>query len=375
MKKEPKSNDSDIFYALALSYIKGIGSITAKKLIGHFDAPKALFDAKKSAVLAIPDIGDYVVFQIQKEKEQALALAEKEFQFALKHKLELLFYQDTNYPLLLKNCLDAPLILFAKGNYHLEHQKIISIVGTRNNTNYGANFIKELVHDLKEYNPLIISGLALGCDAKAHQAALENQLQTIGVLAHGLNRIYPAKHEKMAQQMLENGGLLSEFSSFHKPIREHFLRRNRIIAGLSHATIIIESAQKGGAMTTAKVAFDYNRDVMALPGNINNHFSQGCNNLIKNNIASLITSSEDLIRLLNWEEKPLQKKSVQKQLFIHLEATEQIIYDYLSVHEKQTADQLSLTLQIPMPRLSVELLNMELKGVVQALPGKMYKLC
>ncbi len=371
----PSNNSSDLFYVLALSYVKGVGSISAKKLIHHFDSPKALFYTKKADLLAIPDIGEHIVYQIQKEKKQALILAEKEFQFASKHQLEVLFYQTSNYPSLLKNCPDAPLILFSKGNYHLEHQKIISIVGTRNKTHYGASFIKELISDLKEYNPVIVSGLALGCDAEAHKTALKNQLQTIGVLAHGLNRIYPTQHQKMALQMLENGGLLTEFSSFHKPIREHFLKRNRIIAGLSQATIIIESAQKGGAITTAKAAFDYNRDVLALPGNIQNTFSQGCNQLIKNNTASLITSAEDLVRLLNWEEKLMQRKSIQKQLFIHLEETEQIIYNYLSEHEKQTADQLSLALQIPMPRLSTELLNLELKGIVRTLSGKMYELC
>ncbi|APD06496.1 protein smf [Flavobacteriaceae bacterium UJ101] len=375
MKKIPKYNSEDLFYTLALSYVKGIGSISIKKLLHHFESSKMIFNTSKKELLQVLDIGEYTVAQIIKEKKKVLELAEKEFQFALRNKLEILFYQDSNYPKHLKNCPDAPLILFSKGNYHLEHQKIISIVGTRNKTNYGKKFIQELIYNLKVYQPVIISGLALGCDAIAHQAALENELQTMGVLAHGLDQLYPSKHKKMAEQMLENGGLLTEFSSFHNPIREHFLKRNRIIAGMSQATLIVESAKKGGAMTTAKAAFDYNRDVLALPGNIHNPFSQGCNELIKNNIASLVTSAEDVVRLLNWEEKTSTKKNIQKQLFVHLEETEQRIYNYLYEYEKGTVDQLSLILQIPMPRLSVELLNMELKGVVRSLSGKTYELC
>ncbi|MFV0237260.1 MAG: DNA-processing protein DprA [Flavobacteriales bacterium] len=375
MKKILKSDSEEIFYTLALSYVKGIGSILAQKIRKHFESSKMIFNTSRKELLQIPNIGEYTVSQIIKEKKNVLKLAEREFQFALRNKIEMLFYQDSNYPKYLKNCQDAPLILFSKGNYHLEHQKIISIVGTRNKTHYGKSFIQELIYDLKNYQPVIVSGLALGCDAIAHQSALKNELQTIGVLAHGLNQIYPTKHKKMAERMLEYGGWLTEFSSFQHPIRENFLKRNRIIAGISQATIVIESAKKGGAMTTCRVAFDYNRDVLALPGNIQNQFSQGCNNLIKSNIASLITSSEDVIKLLNWKDKVSIKKGVQKQLFVHLEETEQRIYKYLCDKDKETVDQLSVALQIPIPRLSVELLNMELKGVVRTLSGKVYELC
>lgn len=375
MKKIPQCDSEDLFYTLALSYVKGVGSISIKKLLDHFGSSKTIFNSSKNELLQIPDIGNYIVSQINKEKNKVLKLADNEFQFALQNQLEILFYQDSSYPQQLKNCQDAPLILFSKGNYHLEHQKIISIVGTRNKTPYGKSFIQELIYDLQSYHPVIISGLALGCDSIAHQVALEHNLQTMGILAHGLNQLYPSKHKKMAEQMLENGGLLTEFSSFHRPIRENFLKRNRIIAGISQATIVVESAKKGGAMTTAKAAFDYNRDVFALPGNIQNHFSKGCNELIKNNMASLITSAEDIIQLLNWEKKTSTKKGIQKQLFVHLDETEQRIYNYLYTHDKEAVDQLALALQIPIPRLSAELLNMELKGVVRVLSGKIYELC
>lgn len=376
MKSKLQLDYSNALYLLALSYIKGIGSISAQKILNQFDSPERVFTATKHELLTIPDIGNYIVSQLQKEKKQALQLAEKELNFALKENLHITSYQDSNYPTLLKKCPDAPLILFSKGNLLIaEHQKLISIVGTRNCTAYGKQFIQELISDLKEYQPIIISGLALGCDAQAHQEALNYGLPTWGVLAHGLNQLYPPQHQKLAMQMMENGGVLTEFSSFHKPIRENFLKRNRIIAGLSPITIIVESAKKGGAITTAKVAFDYNRDVFALPGNIQNRYSEGCHELIKNNVASLITSANDIITLLQWENKHSAQKSIQKSLFIHLEETEQRIYDYLIQHNTSTIDQLSLALHIPTPRLSVELLNMELKGAIQALSGNKYTVC
>ncbi len=376
MKSIPQPDFSTLHYVLALSYIKGIGAISAKKLLEYFDSPETIFTATPNELMAIPDIGHYMVTQLQKEKKQALALAEKELNFTIKNHLKVLYYHDTDYPFLLKKCPDAPLILFSKGTHPIgEYQRMISIVGTRNCTAYGKQFIQELVSDLKEYQPTIISGLALGCDVQAHEAALTHHLPTWGVLAHGLNQLYPSQHSKIAEEMMENGGLLTEFSSFHKPVRENFLKRNRIIAGLSPITVIVESAKKGGAITTAKVAFDYNRDVFALPGSIQHRYSEGCHELIKNHVASLITSADDIIKLFDWDNKSSSKKSIQKSLFVHLEETEQRIYDCLSEKGSQTADQLSFTLTIPMPRLSVELLNMELKGVIQTLPGKKYTVC
>ncbi len=364
----------EIQYVLALSYIKGLGPIKIKKLLNHFDDVSDVFKLSKDSVEEIDDIGQYIVNQINKEKNIALKLADIELDFVLKNNIDILYYKNSNYPDYLKNCIDCPLILFSKGYYHLEHKKIISIVGTRNKTNYGYRFINDLVDGLKEFNPVIVSGLALGCDVIAHGAAIRNDLQTIGVLAHGLNQIYPYKHKDISISMLENGGLISEFSSFHKPIRENFLKRNRIVAGISSATIIVESAKKGGSITTAKAAFNYNREVLALPGNITNKYSEGCNDLIKSNIASLITSSDDIIRMLNWENDDSRKLGVQKQLFVHLNDTEQIIYNYLNDKGDSLIDQLALDLEITIPNLSVQLLNMELKGVVSKLSGKLFRL-
>ena len=358
---------------LTLSYIKGVGSITAKKLIEELGSAENVLQASERQLCAINDIGTITAQAIISQKYEATELAVRELNFLQNNEITVLSYMDEKYPAKLKECTDAPLLLFGKGNFEFKNLRILSIVGTRNISKYGKDFIQELVGDLKKYNPLIISGLAYGCDIYAHEAALENDLQTIGVMAHGLNQIYPKDHKRIAMKMMENGGLITEFSSFHSPIRENFLKRNRIVAGIAQATLIVESAAKGGAMTTAQCAFDYNRDVLAVPGRIQDKYSQGCNNLIRENIASLITSAEDLIQLLGWEKKKKTSKPIQKQLFVQLEPTQQLIYDYLAKNGKQSIDILANQLQIPMPRLSVELLNMELKGVVQPLEGKLYE--
>lgn len=367
-------NRTDLFYTLALSYINGIGNISSQKLIKHLGSAISVFESTEDELLRIPDIGNYLVRQIKKERDKAFGSAEKELCFAEQNNIKVINYQDIEYPKELKNCPDAPLILFAKGEGHLKYGKAVSIVGTRNMTPYGKGFIQSLIQDLKAYNPVIISGLALGCDAAAHAFALKNGLQTFAVLAHGLNRIYPPQHKKMAESVMETGGVLTEFSSFHKPIRENFLKRNRIIAGMSHATIVVESARKGGAITTAHAAFDYNREVMVLPGRADDTFSEGCNHLIKSNVAALITSAEDIVQLLGWEEKKVNKE-IQKQLFVDLSTLEKIIYDYLKEHRPQNANQLAVALNIPISKLSVELLNMELKGVIKTSSGRMYDLC
>lgn len=266
--------------------------------------------------------------------------------------------------MLLFYCFSRELLIFPG-------QRIISIVGTRNITTYGIDFTKKLIEDLAPLNPIIVSGFAYGVDILAHQTAMEHNLQTIGVLAHGLNQIYPKTHKRYISKMEENGGFLTEFWSTSQPDKENFVKRNRIVAGISEATIVIESAEKGGSLITANLANDYNREVFAVPGRSSDKYSQGCNNLIKTQRAQLLTSAADLVYHLNWDIKK-KEKTIQKQLFISLTEEEQKVYDFL-LKGKELLDIISIECDIPIFKLSGILLNMELKGVARPLPGKVFE--
>jgi DNA processing protein len=273
----------------------------------------------------------------------------------------------------LQHCIDSPILLFKDGNIDFSNRKIISIVGTRNMSSYGRDFCNKLIDDLAVHNPIIVSGFAYGVDICAHKAAIKNNLQTIAVLAHGFEEIYPKVHKKYINDVNKNGGFLTEFWHEDTPLRENFLKRNRIVAGISKATIIIESAEKGGSLVTADIANSYDKDVFALPGRATDIYSKGCNNLIKNNKAQLLTSANDIVKMLNWDlqEKP---KSIQKQLFVELNENEQKIYDLLHLNGQQLLDIISLECKIPMYQLSSMLLRMEMKGVLKPLPGKLFEL-
>ncbi|MES2487508.1 MAG: DNA-protecting protein DprA, partial [Bacteroidota bacterium] len=247
------------------------------------------------------------------------------------------------------------------------------IVGTRQMTSYGADFCRKLIEDLAPLNPVIVSGFAYGVDIHAHIVAMEHNLQTVGVVAHGLNQVYPKVHKRYVAGMEQNGGFFTEFWSTSNPDKENFVKRNRIVAGLSEATIIIESAEKGGSLITANMANDYNRDVFAVPGRITDKYSMGCNHLIKTQRANLLTSAADLIYMLNWELEEKKTKPVQKQLFVMLEPEEQKIYDYLLKNGKELMDIIALNNDMPIYRLSSLLLTMELKGVIRPLPGKLFE--
>jgi DNA processing protein len=262
--------------------------------------------------------------------------------------------------------------LFTSGNIDLKNKKTISIVGTRQITSYGMEFCRKLIEDLAPLDPVIISGFAYGVDIFAHQLAMEHDLQTIGVVAHGLNQIYPKNHKKYVAKVEQNGGFMTEFWSSSNPEKENFVRRNRIVAGISEATIVIESAERGGSLITANIANDYNRDVFAVPGRTSDKYSQGCNNLIKTQKANLLTSAADLVYILNWEIES-KVKPVQKQLFVSLEADEQKVYDYLLKNGKELMDVIALRCDFPIYKISGMLLNMELKGVIRPLPGKLFE--
>ena len=363
-------NDQDLFYLLALQAVDGVGDIIAKKLLMHFGSAEAVFKANTTQLAAIEGIGTILLKNLK--DPSVFAKAERELQFIASSQLTVTSYQDTKYPERLKHCFDSPLVLFSSGNIDLQNQKTISIVGTRQITSYGLEFCRKFMEELAPMNPVIVSGFAYGVDIAVHQLAMENNLQTIGVVAHGLNQIYPKSHKKYVAKMEENGGFMTEFWSSSNPDKENFVRRNRIVAGMTEATIVIESAERGGSLITANLANDYNRDVFAVPGRVSDKYSQGCNTLIKTQKANVLTSASDLIYMLNWDiEKEV--KSIQKQLFVALDDDEQKIYDYLLQSGKELLDVIALRCDFPIYKISGILLNMELKGVIRPLPGKLFE--
>lgn len=366
-------NDTELLHLLALLKIEGVGDIVAKRLLNHCKSAENIFKSKASQLESIDGIGKILIKNLK--NKAVFDLAQVELNYIKDNNIKVLFYQDDDYPNRLKHCVDGPILLFTSGNIDFNNRKIISIVGTREITSYGTEFCKKLIEDLAPLNPIIVSGFAYGVDIVAHKAAMDNNLQTIGVIAHGLNQVYPKVHKKYVAKMEGNGGFLTEFWSNSNPEKENFVKRNRIVAGISEATIVIESAEKGGSLITANLANDYNRDVFAVPGRTSDKFSQGCNNLIKTQKAHLLTSAADLIYILNWEitSQARNDKAVQKQLFVSLENDEQKIYDYLQKNGKQLLDVMAIDCDFPVFRISTILLNMELKGVVRPLPGKLFE--
>ena len=363
--------ESELFNTLALMRIEGVGDIVAKKLINHLGSAEAVFNAKRSQLLAIEGVGDVLYNNLR--NQTVFKMAENEVRYVMANNIKASFYQDADYPERLKHCIDGPVVLFSSGNINMAGRKTISIVGTRQMTSYGADFCRKLIEDLAPLNPVIISGFAYGIDIHAHILAMDNNLQTIGVVAHGLNQVYPKVHKRYVAKMEENGGFMTEFWSVSNPDKENFVKRNRIVAGISEATIIVESAEKGGSLITANVANDYNRDVFAVPGRVTDKYSMGCNNLIKSQRANLLTNAADLIYMLNWELEEKKKAPVQKQLFVVLDPDEQMVYDYLLKNGKELMDIIAVNCGMPIFRLSSLLLTMELKGVIRPLPGKLFE--
>jgi len=363
--------NSSVLYYLALQRAEGVGDINAKKLIAHCGSAQAVFDEKSKNLEKISGIGSYVIKGIK--DTTLLHKAEEELHFINNNNIHVSTFLEKEYPERLKHCIDGPIVLFRKGKIDFQNRKIISIVGTRLITNYGKSFLNGFISDIKKYDPIIISGLAYGIDIYTHQLALENNLQTIGVLAHGLDDVYPKAHKKYALMMLENGGLLTEFWSKTNPDRENFVKRNRIVAGLSEATIVVESAFKGGSLITADIANSYNRDVFAVPGRSSDMYSTGCNQLIKSNKAAMITSTKDLEYILNWNSEETKPKIIQKKMFVELDDHEENIYNYLLKEGKQNLDIIALKCNFPIHKTATILLNLELKGVTKPLPGKVFE--
>jgi DNA processing protein len=300
--------------------------------------------------------------------------AEEEVKFIEKNNISALFYLDQAYPTRLKFCHDSPLMLYYKGTADLNAAKIVALVGTRNATEYGRDLCNLLAGGLKEHQALIASGLAYGIDTWSHKAALDCGLDTVAVLGHGLDKIYPYTNRELAEKMLENGGLLTEFPCKTKPDRENFPKRNRIIAGISDAVVVVEAAERGGALITAEYANNYNRDVFAFPGRIGDLHSEGCNTLIKTNKAALIQSAEDIAYLLNWDLKKEKKKRVQTQLFITLSPDEELIVNTLKEKGDMEIDNLLIETKLLPAKAASLLLNLEFEGILRCLPGTVYRL-
>jgi DNA processing protein len=362
---------NNLLYQIALTFIPNIGPVQAKILVEQFGDAASIFKAKKKELSTIENIGEIRAKSIK--DFNAFKKAEEEIDFIEKYKIQPLFISDKNYPQRLLHCYDSPTLLYYRGNANVNALKILSIIGTRNNTEYGKQITEKLITDLQQHQVLIISGLAFGIDAIAHRSALQNNLSTVGVLAHGLDTIYPPQHKSLAKEMLMEGGLITEFVKNNKPDKHNFPKRNRIVAGMADATIVIETAIKGGSMITAELANNYNRDVFAVPGKTTDNKSAGCNYLIKNNKAILLTDATQLIDMMGWETKKAKQK-LQKELFIDLSPDEKIIIEILQSKESVCIDELYLKSGLSSSSVAAALLNLELQNVIMGLPGKMYKL-
>jgi DNA processing protein len=361
-----------MLHEIALTFIKGVGDITIKQLVSYCGSAEGVFKSTKKSLEKIPGIGSKTAQSIV--SLDAFARAEEELIFIDKYKIKSLFYLNNDYPKRLKNCIDSPTILYYKGTANLNNEKVVSIVGTRNATAYGRNICEKLIDGLKQHNLLISSGLAYGIDIAAHKYALQLGVETVGVLGHGLDRIYPALHRPIAEKMLTQGGLLTEFPSKTNPERSNFPKRNRIIAGMADATIVIEAARTGGALITAEIANSYNKDVFAVPGRLEDEVSEGCNFLIKTNRAHLLSKPEDVEYIMGWFTKTNTHHKIAPKLFIDLSPEEQKIVDIIRDNTSIGIDDLQSKLEMPQSKLAMFLLTLEMQSVIISLPGKVYRL-
>lgn len=366
-------NTEELKFRIALTLINGVGNSIARNLIAYLGNEEAVFTERKSALMKIPRIGETIAANISSHKE-VLKRAEAEIDFIVTNKLQVHYFTDESYPHRLRECNDAPLLLYSRSSVGFNFRHVVSIVGTRNATDYGKFLCRRLVEELSSVpSLLIVSGLAYGIDICAHKAAVEAELPTVGVVAHGLDRIYPGHHRSTAVSMLEKGGLLTEYLSQTNPDRQNFIQRNRIIAGMSDAVIVVESGHKGGALITADLGNDYNRDVFAFPGRTGDEWSKGCNSLIKNNRAALLESGKDLITYMGWETTGTFPKNIQPRLFEELTEDEKKILTVLSrFKEGIQVNELAVLVEFSYSKVSSLLLSMEFKSAVAARPGGVY---
>lgn len=363
--------NDEILYQIAITLIPGIGDISGKKLVDYCGSAKAVFKETRKTLLKINGIREVTVDALCNSKD-LLKRAEQEVEFIEQNGIKPLFYRDSDYPKRLLQCDDSPLMLYYKGNANLNTNRVVAIVGTRNITDYGKENCAQLVNDLVDDHVLVISGLAYGVDTMAHRTAVKAGIPTVGVLGNGLQQIYPAANKKLASEMLANGGLLTECMSGTKPDRENFPRRNRIIAGMADAVIVIESALKGGSLITADLANSYSRDVFAYPGRVKDLYSQGCNYLIRTNRAHLMESVVNLRYVMRWERPSSEEH--QTALFRDYTDEEKLIMDCFIGKAIVSLDDLIIGTRLPTTELASLLLNLEFDGILLSLPGRRYQL-
>jgi DNA processing protein len=365
--------EKELLYQLALTLVPNIGPVQAKNLLAIYGDASAIFSAKESQLKKIDGLGDVRAKSIKDFAD--FKKAEEEIAFIEKYKICPLFINDPAYPQRLLNCYDSPILLYFKGQTDLNSSRIISVIGSRTHTDYGKQITDKLIEDLATLQVLVVSGLAYGIDAVAHKAALKNGLPTIGVLAHGLDQVYPVQHTAMAKDMIkQGGGLLTEFCSNTKPDKHNFPTRNRIVAGMCDATIVVETGVKGGSMITAELANGYNKDVFAFPGKVTDNKSTGCNYLIKNNKAILLTEAKELVQLMNWEEAQKHALKKQRSIFIELNEDEKMIITMLQEKELMHIDEINTKSGLSSSAVAAAILNMELQNVILSHPGKRYSL-
>lgn len=361
----------ELLYQIALTKVDGVGDSIAKNLISFCGSASAVFKEKKSFLTKVPGIGSITAENICRFKD--FSTIESELEIIDKHKINAHFYMDKSYPTRLRHCDDSPLVLFAKGSADLNHTRIVSIVGTRKSTSYGRIFTDDLVNAFKEHNVFIISGLASGTDTNAHKASLKNGIPTIGVLGHGFGTMYPGSNKNLSEEMLKNGALLTEFTFNTPGSKENFPKRNRIVAGMCDTLIVVESGIKGGSLITADLANQYNRDVFALPGRINDTWSLGCNHLIYNHQAAIINDISDLIVTMGFNTPTQKVKKLQLDLLNGLSSDEMLIMNILQ-SGNTAIDDLHFKSGIAVNKLAFVLLNLEFRNVIRAHPGKVYSI-
>lgn len=367
--------NENLLYNIALTQVSGISHKLVKQLLARYPSATDIFNERSDVLRTVEGLNKEKIENIKQYND--FKTIETQIDFAVKHDIHIRFYTDDTYAYRLLECANHPLFYFCKGDTDLNAKRVISIVGTRANSEYGQWMTEKLVADLKSYSPVIISGMAYGIDTICHKASVKNNLLTVGVLAHGLDSIYPPENRILAKQMLESGGaLLTEYFTSSKPERFNFPNRNRIVAGISDATIVIETNEKGGSMITAELAYSYKRGLLAVPGRVNDSKSSGCLKLIAANKAKVITGAADIANLLKWKRNGQSgtEEAVQSSLFMELDNDETLIYNLLKNHEQLQIDALYHLCPITKPEIANALLTMEIKNMIKRMPGMIYKL-
>lgn len=369
----------EIINTIALTRINYFHLTGMLQLYRRLGSATAVIEHRRNIRDILPDASPKLVQSLQ-QLDEPLHRAEIELQWDLENGVMPLCMNDENYPQRLRQCDDAPLMLFYKGNINLNQRRVICVVGTRRNTVYGEDLIRRFMRELRQLCPqlLVVSGLAYGVDIIAHRQALQNGYPTVGVLAHGVDYLYPARHKQTADEMVKKGGLLTEFLTQTNADKVNFVRRNRIVAGISDACVVVESAAHGGGLITASLARTYNREVFAFPGNVGSQYSEGCNNLIRDNVAGLISNADDFVKSMNWDDdvklQRAQQVGIERQLFPDLSTEERQVVSALKKHNDLQINMLSVQADIPIAHLTAILFSLEMKGVLKALPGGMYHL-